>query len=142
MRMFLIGMIVLIAVYIYFAGDGESVVASGEPIVTIYPTSMPTSAPALAITVQATMTPIPHGTPQRMRFQVGTYGGSYASGTWVLWVAKGQTLRIAAEAGMVARLTGPDASDVGISAAGASLLVSGDYTLTVAGVDQFSIEVR
>lgn len=148
MRMFFVVLVIVIAGYVYVTSDGEPVVASGEPIVTLYPTQTPTTAPSLAITAQATITPtvvLNHGEPQRMRFTVGTFGTSAkveGQQTFVLWAGAGQTLRLAGGSGLAARLTAPSDDDVALVDGAATLPASGDYLLTVAGVEQFSIDIR
>lgn len=146
MRMFFCAVVVMIAAYFYVLYDDEPATASGEPIVTIYPTSTPTTAPALAITVQATVLPaLQHGNPERLRFANGAYGAAPridGQQTFVLWAAAGQRLRLAGESGLTARLTAPSGDDVALVDGAATLPADGDYVLTVAGVEQFSVDIR
>lgn len=115
-----------------FADPSTATELPREPLVTVVPTPTATVAP----------NPAPdHGEAQRMQFAAGTYGGVYESGTWLLWAGEGQALRIAGD-GSVARLTAPDEIDIAVGPDGAVLPASGDYTLTVAGVEQFSIDIR
>lgn len=121
------------AIRAYFA-QPATLTTIAAPMPTATPTTEPTATP------QPTPT-LAHGEAQRMRFAVGTYGGTYQAGTWSLWAAQGQTLTLAGD-GMVARLTTDSGTDVPLIGDKATLPTSGDYVLTVAGVDQFSVDIR
>lgn len=105
------------------------------------------SAEESIVTVEATpVVPLEHDhVHQNMRFQTGTYGGSYFvdgdQSTWILWAAAGQTLTIAAEdrARVLLSFYG---SDYVFEDKKVILPASGNYLLTVAGVDQFTIDIR
>ena len=141
MRLFIIAVAILIGMYL-FMGSGksapETVTGNGEPMVSVHPTIEATPTPVPT----ATPAPLTHGEAQRMQFDVGTYGGSYSAGTWVLWAAHGQTLTLTGGDGMRWLFTVPDGDVPGVGDTTIVLPASGDYTLTVAGVDQFSIDIR
>lgn len=117
-----------------------------EPSTTA--TSMPTVTPPVTPTATATPQPTPtlaHGEAQRVRFEVGTHGATItmeSTQTFVLWAAEGQTMRISGREGMYARLTAPSGDDVLFGDDGATLPLSGDYLLTVAGTDAVSVDIR
>lgn len=114
----------------------------GDPRTTIVPTvaaETPTPSP------QPTATPLAHGVAQRVNFGVDMYGSNltaHGSSTFVLWAREGQTFRIARAEGMMARLTAPGGIDVGLIDGGVTLPATGDYLLTVSGVDQISVDIR
>lgn len=123
----------------YFA-EPQSATAAGEPLVEFHPTETP--APATTPEPSPTLA---HTDAVRVNFLVGTYGTTLqVEGTqsFVLWMAVGQTMRIAGQDGMAARLTAPSGADVELGADGALLPESGDYALTVAGTDSVSVDVR
>lgn len=134
-----IGALIYGGLALYFSPPADPVYASGEPIVTIVPTA---TTSALAITPQPTVGPVAHGDPQRMQFAIGTYGGSYQAGTWILWAARGQTLTLGADALVNAKLTAPSGDGVLLEGNKATLPASGDYLLTVDGVESFTIDIR
>lgn len=135
MKSLLMAMIIVGVTFVVgraFADTPTATELPREPLVTVVPTPTATAVPS----------PVPdHGEAQRMQFGAGTYGGAYQAGTWSLWAGQGQTLRIAGD-GSAARLTAPDGTDVAVGPDGAVLPTSGDYTLTVVGVEQFSIDIR
>ena len=93
----------------------------------------------------STATPLAHGEAQRVNFAVGTYGSTLAThrtSTFVLWAREGQTFRIAGAEGMTARLTAPSGIDVGLVDGDVTLPETGDYLLTVSGVDQIGVDIR
>jgi hypothetical protein len=143
LKTFLFAIVFLLCGYIYWTfGDAQAV--KGDPIVTVAATPTATPRDSLAITTP-TATPAPaieHGEAQRMQFARGTYGGSYAVGTWTLWARQGQVLTLAGAELVNARLTAPGGEGVTLVGNRVTLPATGDYTLTVAGLDQFGIEIR
>lgn len=142
-KTFLFAIVFLLCCYIYWTFDDAQAV-KGDPIVAVVATPTATPRDSLAITTP-TATPAPvieHGEAQRMQFARGTYGGSYAAGTWVLWARQGQTLTLAGAELVNARLTAPGGEGVTLVGNKATLPESGDYMLTVVGLEQFGIEIR
>lgn len=141
MKLLLFACVLLFAGYMYMtpaappAHATTTASGAGEPLVTVAPT--PTTAP----------TPAQTG-PQRVQFAIGTYGTSLEGvgrAEYLLWAARGQTMRIVTQADAAYSMTGPDGATVGFADGAALLPANGDYTLTVdAGSSRFmfSVDIR
>jgi hypothetical protein len=136
MKTFLMALIVLAMAFIISRAMGPALSVEAGALPTTEATAGGVETPS------ATVGPIVHGDPQRMRFQIGTYGDTYTAGTWVLWAAAGQTLTLAGADLVNAKLTAPNGELVLLEGNKAVLPASGDYILTVAGLEEFGIDIR